>query len=746
MKIHFKTKVASNPHQKPTHEDLRNLLKKLQKLMDKLGYGPSRQRPRACPEKCQAAVASASSNQKGVLSVRTDFEHYKVPVFNTYEEFHKTVLQSFENISIVLNIEGRVVFISQNVSPLLGHHPEDIVGKSLLNILLDEEKDEISQKIVLKLPLAHSVGRLIEFCCYLRKGIVGQDSQNRGVDKYEYVKFILYLQDSYDESFVFFGNYGPSSRNIWSSTPRQLWEQKYYLVGTISVLRTKAGSEHPIKIEPPIIIVDSDDDSTIQHDRLRKRRRSNEIERNCQAENVNMEYPGSDNEVCKLTSIETPSPSPSSTCTNPSIISSTSTTTSTNTSMSSTDFTASAAAAAAAPKNMLDPVDMEFEVSSEFLLDDSHEEQAYLEHDESSDEDVEKPLEEAEGSNLKEHVINDTYSASSDDDCCIIEDVEDKKGPKTKEVIVDQGRGHQKAVETAPKRQGTAVQPVRPEAVVGPMPRSTLNFQQPLLGGRFHQLCGQQVRTQVYDLNINRSFEDELPSYRNIEEEEREQEQCEYGLAQHIEILHNLPYERSPAQQQIVQGQKHRVVTVNDVGPLSINFFGNDNSEYLRNDTPRFWDGHVDHTPPMLHVPLTRSRQRTSVPYQPVATTHPLTMTFQSLATVPHHSSARSQHPSERSHVSDSQSSESLDSNIPGQRTSEYFMQLWNNVMHHIAEHHHLVTVNKPWFYSKKEATCYIYPIFVSPDYQREDGPHFVLPGQGNSGYFLAGEDIDLHP
>lgn len=44
------------------------------------------------------------------------------------------------------------------------------------------------------------------------------------------------------DSFVIFGNHGRRSRNIWSSTPGLLREQQYYLVGTISVLRTRAES------------------------------------------------------------------------------------------------------------------------------------------------------------------------------------------------------------------------------------------------------------------------------------------------------------------------------------------------------------------------------------------------------------------------------------------------------------------------------------------------------------------------
>ncbi|XP_040599856.1 circadian clock protein PASD1 [Mesocricetus auratus] len=591
------------------------------------------------------------------------------------------------------------------------------MGTSLLNILLNEEKEKISQKIILDLPLAQFVGNLTEFCCYVRRGNVGQDSQGRygyrrmqeGRDKYEYVKFILYLQDSYDESFVFFGNYGPNSRNIWSSTTKLLWEQQYYLVGTISVLRTMAKSEHPVDIKPPVIVVESDDDSFIEHRRCVKRRRGSETERNCQAENVNMEHRESSPEVeiidvrpaIQKIPLELGLPrtqSQSSICSNISINSNKSTTTSN----SSTDFATSAALSSpymVDPKNMLEPVDIEFEVGSEFLLSDSEEEQTSSEHREFSHENVKKFLEEEKGSNTKEHVIDETPGSSSDEDCYIIDDIEYQKGPKISETIVDQGQEHQKTVETAPKCPSPVVQPVRPEAVVEPMvrkdlpacyvvePRRTLDLQCPLLRERFAPLYDPQVRTQIYDLSTNRSFEEELPSYRDIEEEEREREQCEYELAQCTEMFHNLPYEQPTAQMeqgqenQVFQPQDQVMAVINDLGPVSINFFGSDNSEYPQNETHRFWDNHVDHTLPMLHVPST-----TPIPYQPVAATHPplaatnppLTVTYQSLATL-------SPHPSARSH-------------------------------------------------------------FASSDYLREDGPHFVPPGQANSGYFVIEEDINPHP
>ncbi|XP_034349406.1 circadian clock protein PASD1-like isoform X2 [Arvicanthis niloticus] len=233
-----------------------------------------------------------------MFNVQTSYEQNTVPVFNTYEEYHKTVLQSFENISIVLNIKGKVVFVSQNVTPLLGYRPEDIIGTSLLNLVHDEQKDDISEKIILNLPLTNIVGSLIEFCCYIRKGNVGQSGQDtycyrtmyQGKYIYEYVKFILYLQDSYDESFVFFGNYGPNSRKIWSSSPRLLWEEKYYVVGNITVLHTPDESAQPVNIQTNGVVDDSVDDSTVQHHRFQKRHhRRNEMQADAQAEVVNVE-------------------------------------------------------------------------------------------------------------------------------------------------------------------------------------------------------------------------------------------------------------------------------------------------------------------------------------------------------------------------------------------------------------------------------------------------------------------------
>nr|XP_034342490.1 uncharacterized protein LOC117695955 [Arvicanthis niloticus] len=273
------------------------------------------------------------------------------------------------------------------------------------------------------------------------------------------------------------------------------------------------------------------------------------------------------------------------------------------------------------PKYMLEPQDREFEVGPEFLLNDSQDTEATPEQGECTEEDVKKPLVEAKLSNPKEHVIDEysvCHDASSDDDFCIItEDTEHKKDPKFQEVVVGQEQGHQKVSEAAPSCPTTPLQAVHPEASLKMQPKRTYQYHRPLFGEEFAQLCGPRVKmTEVYDLNISRSFHGEQPSYPDIEEEHREQEQCEYEFSQCTGMLRNLKYER-PGQQHTGQGQGPRgyhrgeqvVTVIDDMGSPTMEFFGNDNSQHSRNETHRreidweegCWEDPIDCAPPPLH-------------------------------------------------------------------------------------------------------------------------------------------------
>lgn len=127
-------------------------------------------------------------------------------------------------------------------------------------------------------------------------------------------------------------------------------------------------------------------------------------------------------------------------------------------------------ASASGQDTMIDPVDTEFEVGPEFLLNDSQEGQTSPGHGECSYEDRKEPLEEAMGSKPKEHAVDQVSDASSNDDSTVImEDTDVQKDPKIEEHVLDQEQGHQKTVETSAKSKSPVAQPVHPEAVMEPM-------------------------------------------------------------------------------------------------------------------------------------------------------------------------------------------------------------------------------------------------------------------------------------
>ncbi|KAL6030736.1 hypothetical protein STEG23_017139, partial [Scotinomys teguina] len=223
-------------------------------------------------------------------------------------------------------------------------------------------------------------------------------------------------------------------------------------------------------------------------------------------------------------------------------------------------------------KNLLEPVGMDFKAASEYLLNDSQEEQGSPEH---NDETVKKPLEEAMGSNPKEHVIDEVPDDSPDEHyCAIVEDYNVKKGRKTREPILDQVQGRQKTVERAPQCVSTVSRPVKPMAVVKPIVRTDLPA---------------YVAAQLQPRGP-------LRFYRAPPEErepwERDREQLVYQLSQRIEMLRDPLYEQPMAEQQMGQGQENRVhqpqdqvvTATNDLGRLPINFFGCDSSGYQENE------------------------------------------------------------------------------------------------------------------------------------------------------------------
>uniref|UniRef100_A0A2K6TEI5 PAS domain containing repressor 1 n=1 Tax=Saimiri boliviensis boliviensis TaxID=39432 RepID=A0A2K6TEI5_SAIBB len=158
----------------------------------------------------------------------------RMPSLRTYDDFNQMALQSLDGFMIALSTDGVIIYVDENISSLLGHVSARIVDRKLLSFLPDEEKNEVSQKIILKYPLLNPETH-IEFCCHLKRGNV----EHGDGPAYEYVKFILNVKDAFDESTVFFSSFCSSRRYADLSASDISWEDQFYLMGTVCIHRTQ---------------------------------------------------------------------------------------------------------------------------------------------------------------------------------------------------------------------------------------------------------------------------------------------------------------------------------------------------------------------------------------------------------------------------------------------------------------------------------------------------------------------------
>ncbi|XP_035144626.1 circadian clock protein PASD1 isoform X1 [Callithrix jacchus] len=154
--------------------------------------------------------------------------------FDTYDDSNQMMLQSLDGFMITLSTDGVIIYVDENISPLLGHMPSATVDKKLLSLLPDAEKNKVSEKIILKFPLFNSETH-IEFCCHLKRGNV----EHGDGPAYEYVKFILNVKHICNESAVFFSSFCSSRRYAALSAKHITWEDQFYLMGIVCVLRTQ---------------------------------------------------------------------------------------------------------------------------------------------------------------------------------------------------------------------------------------------------------------------------------------------------------------------------------------------------------------------------------------------------------------------------------------------------------------------------------------------------------------------------
>ncbi|XP_074215105.1 circadian clock protein PASD1 [Camelus bactrianus] len=191
-------------------------------------------------DRAKMSQSTAALSQKNEGKVNPEMSQEKsswIPSFQSYEVFNHMTLQLLDGFMIIVSTDGVIIFAAENVFSLLGHVPDELVGKKLLSLLPEEEKSDVSRKIAFKLPLSNS-GKHIDFCCHLRRRNIECDSS----PSYEYVKFILSLRDVSNEPLLLFRSFFPSQSYESSATNFPLKDQ-FYLVGTVCALKAQTLQE-----------------------------------------------------------------------------------------------------------------------------------------------------------------------------------------------------------------------------------------------------------------------------------------------------------------------------------------------------------------------------------------------------------------------------------------------------------------------------------------------------------------------
>ncbi|KAM7078071.1 neuronal PAS domain-containing protein 2 isoform 2-T2 [Molossus nigricans] len=129
------------------------------------------------------------SAQTEICDIQQDWK----PSFLSDEEFTQLMLEALDGFIIAVTTGGCILYVSDGITPLLGHLPSDVMDQNLLNFLPEQEHSEVykilsSRVLVTDSP---SPGYLksdndVEFYCHLLRGSLNP----KEFPTYEYIKFV----------------------------------------------------------------------------------------------------------------------------------------------------------------------------------------------------------------------------------------------------------------------------------------------------------------------------------------------------------------------------------------------------------------------------------------------------------------------------------------------------------------------------------------------------------------------------
>ncbi|XP_075056342.1 neuronal PAS domain-containing protein 2 isoform X2 [Mixophyes fleayi] len=115
------------------------------------------------------------------------------PSFLSNEEFTQLMLEALDGFIIVVTTDGSIIYVSDSITPLLGHLPSDIMDQNLLNFLPEQEHSDIYKMLSSYMLVTDSASlnylnsdKDLEFCCHLLRGTLN----SKEFPTYEYIKFV----------------------------------------------------------------------------------------------------------------------------------------------------------------------------------------------------------------------------------------------------------------------------------------------------------------------------------------------------------------------------------------------------------------------------------------------------------------------------------------------------------------------------------------------------------------------------
>ncbi|XP_076771130.1 neuronal PAS domain-containing protein 2 isoform X2 [Arvicanthis niloticus] len=129
------------------------------------------------------------SAQTEICDIQQDWK----PSFLSNEEFTQLMLEALDGFIIVMTTDGSIIYVSDSITPLLGHLPSDVMDQNLLNFLPEQEHSEVykilsSHMLVTDSPSPEFLksDNDLEFYCHLLRGSLNP----KEFPTYEYIKFV----------------------------------------------------------------------------------------------------------------------------------------------------------------------------------------------------------------------------------------------------------------------------------------------------------------------------------------------------------------------------------------------------------------------------------------------------------------------------------------------------------------------------------------------------------------------------